>query len=201
MSHGGKTWMKKIIILLIFLLLLITFIALLSIFHYLYNYLRFTFAASVDYRLAIAFAILIGVITSIIFFYLGKRWLGLEVSESIFGTIYVLSIISVFTTLFFIDNIELAFQAAQIMATTFFGGLMIAVLMFINIKMNTQRTAAAQPPQANPPPQPSSVQSQTLCQTSLFPLPQPGQQVIVEIQENRIVLTVQNNRQEVSAQT
>jgi hypothetical protein len=200
MSHGGKTWIKKIIILLIFPLF-ITFIALLSIFHYLFNYLRFTFAASVDYRLAIAFAVLIGVITSIIFGYLGKRWLRLEVSENFFGTIYVLSITSVFTTLFFIDNMELAFQAAQIMATIFFGGLVIAVLMFINIKMNTQRAATAQPPQANPPPQPSPVQPQTSCQMSLFPLPQPGQQVIVEIQGNRIVLTVQNNRQEVSAQT
>ena len=155
----------------------------------------------VIYRLAIAFAILIGVITSMIYYYLGKRWLRLEVSEIIFGFIYYLSITSLFTTLFFIDNVELAFQAAQIMATIFFGGLMIAVLMFINIKTNTQRTATAQPPQANPPPQPSPVQPQTLSQTSLFPLPQPGQQVIVEIQGNRIVLTVQNNQQEVSAQT
>jgi hypothetical protein len=199
MSHGGKTWMKKIIILLIFPLF--TLFALLTIFSNLFNYLRFAFPASDDYRLAIVFAILIGVITSIVFYYLGKRWLRLEVSEIIFVTTFALSMISVYTTLFFIDNIELAFQAAQIVATTFFGGLMIAVLMFINIKMNTQRTTTAQPPQANPPPQPSPVQSQTLCQTSLFPLPQPGQQVIVEIQGNRIVLTVQNNRQEVSAQT
>jgi hypothetical protein len=123
------------------------------------------------------------------------------VLEIIFGTIYVLSNTSLFATLFLIDNIELAFQAAQIVVTTFFGGLMIAALMFINIKMNTQRTATAQPPQANPPPQPFPVQLQTLSQTSLFPLPQPGQQVIVEIQGNRIVLTVQDNRQEVSAQT
>ncbi|MFZ8809008.1 MAG: hypothetical protein ACO2PN_13025 [Pyrobaculum sp.] len=200
MSHGGETSMKKIIILLI-VPLSITFFLSIIIFHYLFNYLRFAFPASVDYRLAIAFAVLIGVITSIIFGYLGKRWLRLEVSENFFGTIYVLSFVSVFTTLFIIDNMELAFQAAQIMATIFFGGLVIAVLMFINIKMNTQRAATAQPPQANPPPQPSPVQPQTLCQKSLFPLPQPGQQVIVEIQGNRIVLTVQNNRQEVSAQT
>jgi len=93
--------------------------------------------------------------------------------------------------LFFIDNIELAFQAAQIVAATFFGGLMIAILMIINSMTNTQRTATAQPQQANPPPQPSPVQPQTLSQTSLFPLPQPGQQVIVEIQGNRMVLTVQ----------
>ncbi len=195
MSHGGKTWMKKIIILPI---LLITFIVPVL---FLYNYLRFTFTTSVDDRLAVVFAFLIGIITSIIFYYFGKRWLRLEVLEIIFGTIYVLSITSLFATLFLIDNIELAFQAAQIVATTFFGGLMIAALMFINIKMNTQRTATAQPPQANPPPQPSPVQLQTLSQTSLFPLPQPGQQVIVEIQGNRIVLTVQDNRQEVSAQT
>jgi len=187
--------MKKIIILPI---LLITFIVPVL---FLFNYLRFTFTTSVDYRLAIVFAFLIGIITSIIFYYFGKRWLRLEVLEIIFGTIYVLSITSLFVTLFLIDNIELAFQAAQIVATTFFGGLMIAALMFINIKMNTQRTATAQPPQANPPPQPSPVQLQTSCQTSLFPLPQPGQQVIVEIQGNRIVLSVQNNRQEVSAQT
>ncbi len=195
MSHRGKTWMKKIIILPILLITPIVPVL------FLFNYLRFTFAASVDYRLAIVFAFLIGIITSIIFYYFGKRWLRLEVLEIIFGTIYVLSITSLFVTLFLIDNIELAFQAAQIVATTFFGGLMIAALMFINIKMNTQRTATAQPPQANPPPQPSPVQPQTLSQTSLFPLPQPGQQVIVEIQGNRIVLTVQNNRQEVSAQT
>ncbi len=195
MSHGGKTWMKKIIILPI---LLITFIVPVL---FLFNYLRFTFTTSVDDRLAIVFAFLIGIITSIIFYYFGKRWLRLEVLEIIFGTIYVLSITSLFATLFLIDNIELAFQAAQIVATIFFGGLVIAVLMFINIKMNTQRTATAQPPQANPPPQLSPVQPQTLCQKSLFPLPQPGQQVIVEIQGNRIVLTVQNNRQEVSAQT
>ncbi len=195
MSHGGKTWMKKIIILPI---LLITFIVPVL---FLFNYLRFTFTTSVDDRLAIVFAFLIGITTSIIFYYFGKRWLRLEVLEIIFGTIYVLSITSLFVTLFLIDNIELAFQAAQIVATTFFGGLMIAALMFINIKVNTQRTATAQPPQANPPPQPSPVQLQTLSQTSLFPLPQPGQQVIVEIQGNRIVLTVQDNRQEVSAQT
>jgi hypothetical protein len=194
MSHGGKTWMKKIIILPI---LLITFITPIL---FLFNYLRFTFTTSVDYRLAIVFAFLIGIITSIIFYYFG-RWLRLEVLEIIFGTIYVLSIASLFATLFLIDDIELAFQAAQIVATTFFGGLMIAALMFINIKMNTQRTSPVQPPQANPPPQPSPVQPQTLSQTSLFPLPQPGQQVIVEIQGNRIILTVQNNRQEVSAQT
>jgi hypothetical protein len=66
----------------------------------------------VVYRLAIAFALLIGVIASMIYYYLGKRWLRLEVSEIIFGFIYYLSMISVFTTLFFIDNIELAFQAA-----------------------------------------------------------------------------------------
>jgi hypothetical protein len=195
MSHGGKTWMKKIIILPI---LLITFIVPVL---FLFNYLRFTFTTSVDYRLAIVFAFLIGIITSIIFYYFGKHWLRLEVLEIIFGTIYVLSFTSVFTTLFIIDNMELAFQAAQIMATIFFGGLMIAALMFISIKMNTQRAATVQPPQANPPPQPSPIQLQTLSQTSLFPLPQPGQQVIVEIQGNRIVLTVQNNRQEVSAQT
>ncbi len=199
MSHGGKTWMKKIIILLIFPLS--TLFALLSIYSYLFNYLRFTFVASVDYRLAIVFAILIGVITSIIFYYLGKRWLRLEESEIIFVTTFALSMISVYTTLFFIDNVELAFQAAQIVAATFFGGLMAAVLMIMNSMTNAQRTAPAQPPQANPPPQPSPVQLQTLSQTSLFPLPQPGQQVIVEIQGNRIVLTVQNNRQEVSAQT
>ena len=194
MSHGGKTWMKKIIILPILLTPIVPVL-------FLFNYLRFTFAASVDYRLAIVFAFLIGIITSIIFYYFGKRWLRLEVSENFFGTIYVLSLTSLFATLFLIDNIELAFQAAQIVATTFFGGLMIAALMFINIKMNTQRTATVQPPQANPPPQPSPVQPQTSCQTSLFPLPQPGRQVIVAIQGNRIVLTVQNNRQEVSAQT
>jgi hypothetical protein len=198
MSHGGKTWRNEKTI---HLIIIITFIVLVTIFYYLIDYLRSILVSFVVYRLAIAFAILIGVITSMIYYYLGKRWLRLEVSEIIFGFIYYLSITSLFTTLFFIDNVELAFQAAQIMATIFFGGLMIAVLMFINIKMNTQRTATAQPPQANPPPQPSPVQLQTLSQTSLFPLPQPGQQVIVEIQGNRIVLTVQNNRQEVSAQT
>jgi hypothetical protein len=155
----------------------------------------------VVYKLAIAFALLIGAITSVIYYYLAKRWSRLEVSDIIFGSIYYFSVTSLSTTLFFIDNVELAFQVAQIMATIFFGGLMIAVLMFMNIKMNTQRTSPAQPPQANPPPQPPPVQLQTLSQTSLFPLPQPGQQVIVEIQGNRIVLTVQDNRQEVSAQT
>jgi len=198
MSHGGKTWRNEKTI---HLIIIITLIVLGNIFYYLIDYLRSILVSFVIYRLAIAFAILIGVITSMIYYYLGKRWLRLEVSEIIFGFIYYLSITSLFTTLFFIDNVELAFQAAQIMATIFFGGLMIAVLMFINIKTNTQRTATAQPPQANPPPQPSPVQPQTLSQTSLFPLPQPGQQVIVEIQGNRIVLTVQNNQQEVSAQT
>jgi hypothetical protein len=136
MSHGGKTWMmKKIIILLI---LLITFIAPVL---FLFNYLCFTFTTSVDSRLAIVFAFLIGIITSIIFYYFGKHWLRLEVLEIIFGTIYVLSTTSLFATLFLIDNIELAFQAAQIVATTFFGGLMVAVLMFINIKTTTQRTS------------------------------------------------------------
>jgi hypothetical protein len=160
--------MKKIIILLI---LLITFIAPVL---FLFNYLRFTFTTSVDSRLAIVFAFLIGIITSIIFYYFGKHWLRLEVLEIIFGTIYVLSTTSLFATLFLIDNIELALQAAQIVATTFFGGLMVAVLTFINIKTTTQRTSPAQPPQAHPPPQPSPVQLQTLYQMSLFPLTQPG---------------------------
>jgi hypothetical protein len=198
MSNRGKTCRNEITL---YLIIIITLFVLGIIFYYLIDYLRSILVSFVVYRLAIAFAILIGVITSIIYYYLGKRWLRLEVSEMIFVTTYALSMISVFTTLFFIDNIELAFQAAQIVATIFFGGLVIAVLMFINIKMNTQRAATAQPPQANPPPQPSPVQPQTLYQMSLFPLPQPGQQVIVEIQGNRIVLTVQNNRQEVSAQT
>jgi len=198
MSNRGKTRRNEITL---YLIIIITLFVLGIIFYYLIDYLRSILVSFVVYRLAIAFAILIGVITSIIYYYLGKRWLRLEVSEIIFVTTYALSMISVFTTLFFIDNIELAFQATQIVATIFFGGLVIAVLMFINIKMNTQRAATAQPPQANPPPQPSPVQPQTLYQMSLFPLPQPGQQVIVEIQGNRIVLTVQNNRQEVSAQT
>jgi cytochrome c oxidase subunit IV len=198
MSNRGKTRRNEIKL---YLIIIITLFVLGIVFYYLIDYLRSILVSFVVYRLAIAFAILIGVITSIIFYYLGKRWLRLEVSEMIFVTTFALSMISVFTTLFFIDNIELAFQAAQIVATIFFGGLVIAVLMFINIKMNTQRTSPAEPPQANPPPQPSPVQLQTLSQTSLFPLPQPGQQVIVEIQGNRIVLTVQNNRQEVSAQT
>jgi hypothetical protein len=184
-----------------YLIITITPIVLGAVFYYLIDYLRSILVSFVVYRLAIAFALLIGAIASIIYYYLGKRWLRLEILEIIFGFIYYLSMISVFTTLFFIDNVELAFKAAQIMATIFFGGLMIAVLMFINIKTTTQRTSPAQPPQANPPPQPSPVQPQTSCQTSLFPLPQPGQQVIVEIQGNRIVLTIQNNRQEVSAQT
>jgi len=198
MSNRGKTQRNEITL---YLIIIITLVVLGIIFYYLIDYLRSILVSFVVYRLAIAFAILIGVITSIIYYYLGKRWLRLEVSEIIFVTTYALSMISVFATLFFIDNIELAFQAAQIVATIFFGGLVTAVLMFINIKMNTQRAATAQPPQANPPPQPSPVQPQTLYQMSLFPLPQPGQQVIVEIQGNRIVLTVQNNRQEVSAQT
>jgi len=198
MSNRGKTWRNGKIF---HLIIIITLIVLGIIFYYLIDYLSSILVSIVVYRLAIAFALLIGVIASMIYYYLGKRWLRLEVSEIIFGFIYYLSMISVFTTLFFIDNIELAFQAAQIMATIFFGGLMIAVLMFINIKTTTQRTSPAQPPQANPSPHPSPVQPQTLCQMSLFPLPQPGKQVIVEIQGNRIVLTVQNNRQEVSAQT
>jgi len=198
MSNRGKTLRNEITL---YLIIIITLFVLGIVFYYLINYLRSILVSFVVYRLAIAFALLIGVITSIIYYYLGKRWLRLEVSEIIFVTTFALSMISVFTTLFFIDNIELAFQAAQIVATIFFGGLVIAVLMFINIKMNTQRAATAQPPQANHPSQPSPVQPQTLSHTSLFPLPQPGQQVVVEIQGNRIVLTVQNNRQEVSAQT
>jgi hypothetical protein len=154
-----------------------------------------------DYRLAFALAILVGTISSTIYYYLGKRWLTLEVWQIIFRSVFYWSITTLVATLFFIDNVELAFQAAQIVATAFFGGIMIAVLMIINSMTNTQRTSPAQPPQANPPPQHSPVQPQTLSQTSLFPLPQPGQQVIVEIQGDRIVLTVQDNRQEVSAQT
>jgi hypothetical protein len=198
MSNRGKTRRNEKNI---HLIIIITLIVLGTIFYYLIDYLRSILVSFVVYKLAIAFALLIGAITSMIYYYLGKRWSRLEVSDIIFGSIYYFSVTSLSTTLFFIDNIELAFQAAQIMATIFFGGLMIAVLMFMNIKMSTQRTSPAQPPQANPPPQPSPVQLQTLSQTSLFPLPQPGQQVIVEIQGNRIVLTVQNNRQEVSAQT
>ena len=151
--------------------------------------------ASVDYRLAFAFAILVSTLSSAFYFYLVKRWLRLEVWQIIFRFLYYWSITTLFTTLFFIDNVELAFQAAQIVAATFFGGLMIAILMIINNMTNAQRTSPAQPPQANPPPQTSPVQPQTLCQMSLFPLPQPGKQVIVEIQGDHIVLTVQNNRQ------
>jgi len=198
MSHGGKTWWIEIII---FVICSVILIALFAILHNLFNYLHSTLMFSVDYRTAFAFAILDSTISSMIYYYLVKRWLRLEVWQRIFRFVYFWSITTLFTTLFFIDNVELAFQAAQIVAATFFGGLMIAILMIINSMTSTQRTAIAQPPQANPPPQPSPVQPQTSSQTSLFPLPQPGQQVIVEIQGNRIVLTVQNNRQEVSAQT
>jgi hypothetical protein len=198
MSHGGNTCRNGKTINLISLM---TFSALFIIVYYLFNYLRFTFVSFDDYRLAFALAILVGTISSTIYYYLGKRWLTLEVWQIIFRSVFYWSITTLVATLFFIDNVELAFQAAQIVATAFFGGIMIAVLMIINSMTNTQRTSPAQPPQANPPPQHSPVQPQTLSQTSLFPLPQPGQQVIVEIQGDRIVLTVQDNRQEVSAQT
>ncbi len=167
---------------------------------FLIKYLIFTFVSFADYRLAFLLAILVGTISSMIYYYLVKHWLRLEVWQRIFRSVFYWSFAALFAT-FFIDNVELAFQAAQIVAVIFFGGLMVAILMIINSMTDAQRTATAQPPQANPPPQPSPVQPQTLSQTSLFPLPQPGQQVIVEIQGNRIVLTVQNNRQEVSAQT
>ncbi len=98
MSHGGKTRRNEKII---HLIIIITFIVLVIIFYYLIDYLRSILVSFVVYRLAITFAILIGVITSMIYYYLGKRWLRLEVSEIIFGFIYYLSIISVFTTLFF----------------------------------------------------------------------------------------------------
>jgi len=198
MSHGGNTCRNGKTINLISLM---TFSALFIIVYYLFNYLRFTFVSFDDYRLAFALAILVGTISSMIYYYLGKRWLTLEVWQIIFRSVFYWSITTLVATLFFIANVELAFQAAQIVATAFFGGIMIAVLMIINSMTNTQRTSPAQPPQANPPPQHSPVKPQTLSQTSLFPLPQPGQQVVVEIQENRIVLTVQNNRLELSAQT
>ena len=175
MGNRGKTWRNKEIIRPITVIIIIIMLSILvAMFYYLIDYLRSILVPLVVYRLAIAFAFLSGVIASMIYYYLGRRWLRLEVPEIIFGFIYILSMTSLFTTIFFIDDIELAFQAAQIMATIFFGGLMIAVLMFINIKMSTQRTATAQPPQANPPPQPSPVQPQTLSHTSLFPLPQPA---------------------------
>jgi len=194
MSNGGKTWRNEITINLIYLT---TFGTLLFLIKYLY----FTFVASIDYRLAFTLAFLVGTISSNIYYYLVKRWLRLEVWQRIFRFVFYWSFATLLATLFFIDNVELAFQAAQIVATTFFGGLITAIIMIINSMTNTQRTSLEQPPQANPPPQPSPVQPQTSCQMSLFPLPQPGQQVIVEIQGNRIVLTVRNNRQEVSAQT
>jgi hypothetical protein len=194
MSHGGKTWMNEKTINLIFF----TTLGALS---FLIKYLSFTFVSFADYRLAFLLAILAGTISSMIYYYLVKRWLRLEVWQRIFGFVFYWSFATLLATLFFIDNVELAFQAAQIVAAAFFGGLMIAILMITNSMTNTQRTLHAQPPQPNPPPQLSPVQPQILCQTSLFPLPQPGQQVIVEIQGNSIVLTVQNNREEVSAQT
>jgi hypothetical protein len=194
MSHGGKTWRNEKTINLIFIM---TFGALLFLIKDLY----FIFLSFADYRLAFGLAIFVGTISSMIYYYLGRRWLTLEVWQSIFRFVFYWSFTTLLATLFFIDNVELAFQAAQIVAATFFGGLMVAVLMIMNSMTNAQRTSPAQPPQANPPPQPSPVQLQTLSQTSLFPLPQPGQQVIVEIQGNRIILTVQNNGQEVSAQT
>jgi len=194
MSNGGKTWRNEITINLIYLTTFGTPL-------FLIKYLYFTFVASIDYRLAFILAFLVGTISSNIYYYLVKRWLRLEVWQRIFRFVFYWSFATLLATLFFIDNVELAFQAAQIVATTFFGGLITAIIMIINSMTNTQRTSLEQPPQANPPPQPSPVQPQTSCQMSLFPLPQPGQQVIVEIQGNRIVLTVQNNQQEVSAQT
>ena len=170
MSHGGKAWWIEIIILLICAMILI---ALLEISRNLFNYLRFTFVASVDYRTAFALAIIDSTISSMIYYYLVKRWLRLEVWQRIFRFVYSWSIITLFTALFFIDNVELAFQAAQIVAATFFGGLMVAILMIINSMTNTQRTSPAQ--------QPSPVLQRTSWQMSLFPLPQPGQQVIAEI--------------------
>jgi hypothetical protein len=194
MSHGGNIWMNEKTITLIYIITL-------GALYFLIKYLIFTFVSFADYRLAFLSALLVGTISSMIYNYLVKRWLRLEEWQRNFRFVYYWSFATLLATLFFIDNVELAFQAAQIVATAFFGGLMIAFLMIINSMTNTQRTSPVQPPQANPPPQPSPVQPQTLSQTSLFPLPQPGQQVIVEIQGNRIVLTVQNNRQEVSAQT
>ena len=202
MSHGGKTWwVERWVEIIILVICIAIHIALLEISRNLFNYLHSTLMFSVDYRLAFAFAIVDSTLSTMIYYYLVKRLLRLEVWQSIFRFVFFWSTATLLTTLFSIDNVELAFQAAQIVAATFFGGLMVAILMIINSMTNAQRTSPAQTPQANPPPRPSPDQPQTSPQTSLFPLPQPGQQVIVEIQGNRIVLTVQNNRQEVSAET
>jgi len=61
MSHGGKTWWIEIII---FVICSVILIALFEISRNLFNYLRFTFAASVDYRTAFALAILDSTISS-----------------------------------------------------------------------------------------------------------------------------------------
>jgi len=71
MSHGGKTWRNEKTI---HLIIIITLIILGTIFYYLIDYLRSILVSFVVYRLAIAFALLISVITSMIYYYLGKRW-------------------------------------------------------------------------------------------------------------------------------
>jgi len=191
MNSGRKTWKNEktiiIINLIIFFVLLVTF-------SYLFNYLRFTLMFSVDYRLAFAFAIIVGILSSGFYLYLLKRWLRLEEWRIVFRFVFFWSVTSLFAALGLIGNEALAFQAAQVVASAFFGGVMVAMIMLVTSITNTQQTSPTQPPQAQPPPQPPPAQPQAPPQTLLLPLPQPGQQVVAEIQGNRIVITIQNNQ-------
>ncbi len=60
MSHGGRTWMKEITILLIYSLV---FVVLLYIFYY-------TLVTSVDYKMAFIYAIMIGTLSSVFYLYI-----------------------------------------------------------------------------------------------------------------------------------
>ena len=198
MNSGRKTWKNEITIIIITLGILLVLV---GTFSSLFNYLRSLASLSirlvspVDYRLAFLFAILAAAISSGFYLYLLKRWLRLKGWRIVFRFVFLWSITSLLATMTLIDNEALAFQAAQVVASAFFGGVMVAMIMLVTSITNTQRTSPTQPPQAQSPPQPPPAQPQAPPQTLLLPLPQPGQQVVAEIQGNRIVITVQNNRQ------
>jgi uncharacterized membrane protein len=163
MNSGRKTWKNEITIIIITLGILLVLV---GTFSSLFNYLRSLASLSirlvspVDYRLAFLFAILAAAISSGFYLYLLKRWLRLKGWRIVFRFVFLWSITSLLATMTLIDNEALAFQAAQVVASAFFGGVMVAMIMLViqyyEYPADFPHTTAASPVSSTAPSSPAA---------------------------------------------
>ncbi|MDT7870817.1 MAG: hypothetical protein RQ839_11635 [Thermoproteus sp.] len=160
---------------------------------------------TLDNRGRIALLWLAAIASLLPVYFFGLRYVVFTEIERVYLAFFYLALLLAFGSFKVFDSIQTATTIAQVFTTLILNGSVATLLALYNLLRCQQPTwpqqaqpsnpPPAQPPQAQPPPQSPPAQPQAPPQTLLLPLPQPGQQVVVEMQGNRIVITVQNNRQ------